>query len=243
MEFTPYTSCPECGGEKKETRDCVVCIECGLIQNEYITMDIERNPICRKKNKNKDSDEPLPSETPAQITQLFSKYSKECHLNEVLAQRKGAGGEINDYVFYLVGKELVKYRGWPLNERLVLHILASLNERTSYDYAIQVLQRLRGIYYPFTNPEQDERIREMHREAKQAWQHAPEHIKRGKRSFPNYKDFIKRCCVYLGYKEQAKTLRGLRYWKTIRRMNMVWAYFGETCRWKGYQVSFMPEHV
>jgi hypothetical protein len=172
------------------------------------------------------------------------QYKKEAHLREVINQRRGGGGSIPNFVLDKVIQKRKVYHQLKLEkEKNVLFLLKEAGERTSYEHAPQLAWILAKQQPKFLqHHEYEEAIHALFVEAKRAWEKAPSEVKGKRKSFPPYKDWLRRCCLMLGLIEDANSLRGLKHPPKIREVNKIWAYFGTTCGWKNWENGIVCEY-
>lgn len=213
------------------------CSGCGLVVDSQL--------ICHNYDDNVtfDSDKKLSSKRPySETIGGISRYRHLSHLNEVTAQQRGGGGTINEVVFERFCECLnTKFKNFHISVGTCKMVLSDIGERQSYEFIPQILQRITKQQKPFSNLDQDQQIRAFFKAAKAAWGVAPESLKKGRTSLPNYKDFLKRCLLMIGDQLSASHLKGLKYHHKIAEMNKIWEYFGVHCQWPNYKAGIIPE--
>lgn len=180
-------------------------------------------------------------------------YKQDAHFNEVVAQRKGEGGTVDDSVMHDFWWEYVN-RGWnPYRAKRskTKQIIKENRKKDSWwgkfnEQIIQITALLSGEAVTWLNGEQQERVNIMWQAAKVAWCSCPRELKTNKSrvrtSFPNYLDFMKRCCIYLGYRDMADSVPQLKTGPTVADINRIWTFFGIHCYWKGFHKALLPEY-
>jgi hypothetical protein len=224
-------------------RDCGVVAENGDIDDgiNNINIDIEENDAAPKKKKGSEQYTKVP---------VFSRYSLDSHMNEILAQRRGKGGTVPPDCFRAV-KRQYKIHKIPYEEAtdyLTVKYMGLEDYGSYLEHATQITCDIKKVEARWGTEQQDEAIKEMFKQAKRAWQVAPLEVKMigrkpedGPRtSFPVYQDFVKRCCIYLGFKDLVAKCKSLKTPHKIEEMNEIWTYFGEYCKWNGYQIALLP---
>jgi Poxvirus Late Transcription Factor VLTF3 like len=225
----------------------MVCTECGYTEPNF--SDFVLDNVSKQRE---DADE----------RQVFNngfekvakgRYTQESHLNEVLAQKAGAGGTVKRQVVEHVAR---MYRVWriPLeqaNDKTTLVFMRALGYRNIYEHCTQIthfISKRAPKWNP--TPQQQQVLVALFNGAKIAWKNAPSYLTRGRGgkkkgipSFPNYQDFLKRCCIMKGYDELAKELKELKTPRKIREMNNIWRHFGKFSRWEDYEVAYRPEYA
>jgi hypothetical protein len=169
-----------------------------------------------------------------------------------VAQRKGQGGTPKKKVVELVEQTYNKHRISlkNANEETTLAFMRELRNEfktmklpNQYEHSVQISANISNKPPGWNEDDQvNEKVERMFLDAVAAWHNAPPHIRKKRYSFPNYKDFIKRCLIYLGYHKLSKTIRGLKTPMTIRDMNKIWGYFMNYCNWPGAEVAMMCEY-
>jgi hypothetical protein len=223
--------CNKCGTDLIETTDGsdkllasqLVCPQCATVDPEIFgTYSSFNNPVRRKRHG----------------------YKKTNHWSEIRLQDKGQN-IVPEEIIAAVKENYRIYR-IPLseaNERLTRRFLSKKHLKMSkyYEQVYSITNSLKKKSSVCETGKEEEILDSMFEQAITAWANAPPEIKGKRKSFPNYWDFKKRCCIYRGFFELAKKYRRVINPPTIKQINKIWCYFGEYCRWDGYEVAIFPE--
>ena len=174
------------------------------------------------------------------------QYMKEAHLSEVIHQRRGGGGEVPALVLYKVEQKAKIYPFLDLTvEKNIIFLLDKAKERLYYEHAPQIIWKLTGkIPHFLEDHSHEEAVRACFAQCIRTWRHTPEDIRKGRsnkvrKSFPPYKDWLKRICMMLGYKEDANSLESLIVPDKIADMNKIWTHFGKSNGWEKWEEGLM----
>jgi len=236
-EVDPYKCiyCQEYSKLIDNVNGCSVCEKCGRTQEqgeytENLPLDFEEN-----------------------YTFTDKSYKLDSHHQEVVAQRKGGGGTVPIEVFETVRDEYVD-RNWSFSgatyqkTKKILQELRKLDKTWAsyYEQVPQITSWISRKNPIWLNFEQQEKIDRMFQEAKTAWVNAPDFVRKSpngriRKSFPNFLDFQKRCCIYQGYNEVADTIEIMKTDSTIEDLNRIWTYFGCYCHWKNFDRALLSK--
>lgn len=166
-----------------------------------------------------------------------SGYKRINHFNEFMAQKRGEGSTVPKEIIDDVKEEYAKNRKTKkdVNDKLTLAYLKKNNHQKYYEHATQVsitiflcnfvkqvTCRIKEEPAEWLEPMQEDVIRVMFRACQTPWDNCPPHIKKGrkvaiplrislilgKKNFPNYSDFVKRCCILRGFDEVLMLILG-----------------------------------
>lgn len=230
--------CEKCQGKLLLDKE-LICQDCGLV-HPNITEEMSDNVHFESAENNNKSSSGNTQYTPVAIG---NRYRTSGHMKEVLAQRKGEGGNVDPTIVEEVRRMYRIYKK-PFDkatEEFTILLMRKIGLRNIYEHAVQITSEIKNVSPEWLNPEQDSIIQRMYKQAEVAWINAPLEIKKGRSNMPHSKDFIKRCCLYQGYYEKANKMKSLKTPKSIREMNKIWAYFGEKCGWVGWKEATLPE--
>lgn len=247
----PEKLCKECSSFLTTFKEGLVCEDCGYVATlSPIATDIFSNIEYQKGEEgSKVPVEKWPYEKV--IMPGFSRYLPKSHFNEVVAQRQGEGGEVGYDIINAVKAEYEKDRKELTEENVTeertLWYLKKTGYNTYYEHVIQINAFLLKKSIVWASPEEKIALCQMFEQALFAWNAAPDEIRmigrkpgQAKRtSFPNYHDFLKRCCIYLGWDHLADTLTSLKTPHKRDEADQIWEYFGKYNSWPAYQIAFL----
>lgn len=225
----PCYFCKGCGINIYTFANTRVCNNCGLCEEgQFIPNDINTQNELRKQVFHKDG-----------------RYKRINHWKEVKAQRRGEGGSVPDDIIGEVAKRY-EYYNFPLEKahpKFTRTILNEIGYPKMKEHAVQITCKINKKPPTWLNQEEEAQLDELFLQAEQAWENCPKTTKKSKYSFPDYVDFIHRCCIYKGWAHvlgEAAGLKTLIHPKKISELNAIWLYFCSYCNWTEGEIAILP---
>jgi hypothetical protein len=187
-EDRDYSQCEFCGEEIDPVE--LVCLKCARVP---------RSILMPNSFKQIQFGDISAAEVHGTYVVKNNSYKKESHYREVVAQRQGEGGTVEQGAVDLVREAFEASPELEMNQENAVKILHRMcdpgdklyNDKfwwpKYFEQAPQIISRLTKKSPIWVKQNQQEILERMFRNAKNAWEYCPKEIKQNRTSFPNYK--------------------------------------------------------